>query len=264
MRTEAIALARRVADPGLRLNFLREYLQSCTLRSLHESRAFENLSFVGGTALRYLHSLPRFSEDLDLSLESPDRYEPLAWIGKIKRDLRLMGFECSVSWNDSKTVNTGWIRVPRILRECGLAGRDEQNLTIKLEIDTAPPAGARLETSLVNRHFMFALRHHDLASLLAGKINAILTRPFDKGRDWYDLSWYLSHRPPVEPNPGLLRNALAQTGTAYADDWRLSVRERMAVADFEKIRSDIAPFLERPEDLDFVNADLIGSLLQRP
>ena len=66
MKEEALALVRGVTDPGQALNRLREYLQVFVLRSFHESEAFRPLAFVGGTALRFLHGLPRFSEDLAL------------------------------------------------------------------------------------------------------------------------------------------------------------------------------------------------------
>ena len=49
------------------------------------------------------------------------------------------------------------------------------------------------------------------ASLLAGKLHAAITRRYVKGRDWYDLMWYLSQRPPPAPNLTLLQNALDQT-----------------------------------------------------
>ena len=73
MKEEAIAIAGEESDPSRRLNVLREYLQACILRSLHESEGFVQLSFVGGTALRFLYNLPRFSEDLDFTLEKSAR-----------------------------------------------------------------------------------------------------------------------------------------------------------------------------------------------
>ena len=70
MKEQALALARSAADPGQSLNRMREYLQALVLRSLYESEAFRPLAFLGGTALRFLYDLPRFSEDLDFSLLS--------------------------------------------------------------------------------------------------------------------------------------------------------------------------------------------------
>ena len=108
-------------DPGRRLNLLQEYLQALALRSLHESEAFHYLSFVNGTALRFLYSLPRFSEDLEFSLEDPGGYEGARWAQKLKRDLHLAGYDVPATWNDRKTVHMAWVRVGGLLHEAGPA-----------------------------------------------------------------------------------------------------------------------------------------------
>jgi len=138
MKEQALAVARGVADPGQRLNKLREYLQAFILRSLHESEAFKPLAFVGGTALRFLHNLPRFSEDLDFSLVAQDGYAGRDWMAKIKRDLTRAGFNPQVTWNDRKVVHTGWVRLEGILHETGLSGMPGEKLSIKLEIHWHP------------------------------------------------------------------------------------------------------------------------------
>lgn len=262
MKEEAISLALRSDDPMERTNILRDYVQACTLRSLHESRAFEKLSFVGGTALRFLFDLPRYSEDLDFSLETTSDYEPLPWMTKLKRDLVRLGFDCELSWNDRKTVQVAWVRIAGLLKEAGIVGRAEQKLSIKLEIDTRPPDGAVMETRLVNRHVVFALRYHDLPSLMAGKVHALLSRPYAKGRDWYDLVWYRSRRPPVTPNERLLKAALQQTGTKLEKDWREGVAQRLAELDFKALRDDVEPFLERRADAALLTRDYITGILQ--
>ena len=266
MREEALALARGKADPAQKLNVLREYMQACVLRSLHESEAFLCLSFVGGTALRFLYNLPRFSEDLDFSLETKAGYEPVPWMEKAKRDLAAAGFDVSASWNDRKTVHVAWFRFAGLLKQAGLSGMADQKLSIKLEVDTRPPAGAATTTEIVNRHnLIFALRHHDLPSLMAGKVHALLVRPYPKGRDWYDFLWYRAQRPPVEPNVPLLQNALDQTegaGKYDAKDWRALVRRRLASLDAVVLRNDVAPFLERPDDVRWLEIPNLESLLK--
>ncbi len=117
MREQALALAREAPDPRQALNRLREYVQALILRSFHESEAFRSLAFVGGTALRFLHGLPRFSEDLDFCLVSGDGYDGLAWMTKVKRDLTLAGLDSEVTWNGRRTVHAGWVRVSGILQE---------------------------------------------------------------------------------------------------------------------------------------------------
>jgi hypothetical protein len=261
MKAEAIGYALRSKDPIDRTNILREYVQACALRSLHESRAFESLSFVGGTALRFLHDLPRYSEDLDFSLESPEGYEPLAWMAKVKRDLVRLGFEAELSWNDRKTVQVAWIKIPGLLKEAGIVDRAEQKLSVKLEIDTKPPSGAVMERRLVNRRLVFALRYHDLPSLMAGKIHALLTRPYDKGRDWFDLLWYRTRRPPVEPNDELLESALGQTGMSLNKNWRYDVERRLDDLDFKALRADVEAFLERREDAALLTKENMNDAL---
>lgn len=265
MKEQAVALAHGASNSETALNLLREYLQAFVLRSLHDCEAFRSISFVGGTALRFLHGLPRFSEDLDFSLECKDDYAGATWMTSIKRDLTLAGFEPEVTWNDRRNVHVGWVRLSGLLREAGLVARAEQKLSIKLEIDTNPPTGAKTERRLVTRHLSFMLRHHDLPSLLAGKLHALMTRKYDKGRDWYDLLWYLSQRPAPSPNLPFLQNALDQTqGTARYDagQWRELVRDRLTHLDMENVRNDVLPFLERPRDAELLNIENLNSILQ--
>ena len=264
MRSEALEVARAHAEPGERLNVLREYLQAQILRSLHESEAFTCLSFVGGTALRFVFGIRRFSEDLDFSVEEPERYTPRPWLARLDRSLRLAGYDATVSWNDRKTVNTAWVRFGGLLHDLDLAAQPLQKLAVKLEIDTRPPAGAVTERVVIRRHTMVALQHHDLPSLMAGKLHAIVTRPRTKGRDWYDLLWYLSRVPPVSPNRALLGNALAQTGTADPHTaWDRLLRDAIDAADLAAARRDVAPFLEHPDEAAWITTEHLRSLLDR-
>ena len=265
VREQALALARSQADPAQRLNLLREYLQACVLRSLHESEAFASVAFVGGTALRFLHGLPRFSEDLYFSLESADGYQPVRLPEKMKRDLVAAGFDISMKLNDRKTVHSAWIGFAGLLKPAGLSGMADQKLSIKIEVDTRPPAGAVAATDLVNRHMIFAVRHYDLPSLMAGKIHALVTRRYPKGRDWFDLMWYRAQRPPVEPNLLLLQNALDQTefaGRFQAAEWRRAARERLDSLDPETLRQDAAPFLERPADARWLDRESLRQVIE--
>lgn len=260
MRQEALALVAGETDAGRKLNLLREYLQAFAIRSLHEGGAFENLSFVGGTALRFLFGLARFSEDLDFSLEKAEGYELGKWMAKLDRDLRFAGFEASLSIKEDKVVQSVWIRVGGILKEVGLAPLPSQKLSIKIEIDSRPPAGARTETRIVNRFFLMGIRHHDLPCLMAGKIRALLTRSYPKGRDWYDLLWYRTRNPVVEPDLAFLQASLDQGedgNRPKAADWRDMLAAKAMEADWEGLVRDVGPFLERPSDRDLLRSDLL-------
>ena len=265
MREEALGLVRDLPDPAKRLNLLREYLQTFALRSLHESEAFVRLSFVGGTALRLLFNLPRFSEHVDFCLDDPVGYAPVKWMEKLKRDMALAGFDVAVKWQERESIHVAWIRVAGLMSQAGISELTEQKLSIRLEIDTRPPAGAVSLAQVVTRHMMFTVRHHDRPSLMAGKIHALCTRPYAKGRDWYDLLWYRSQRPPVEPNLVLLQNALDQTegaGKVDGSQWTRLLLERIETLEVSRLASDVRPFLERPRDADAITVENLRSVLQ--
>lgn len=139
-------------------------------------------------------------------------------------------------------------------------------LAVKLEVDTNPPAGAKLTTSLVRRHILLNLQHHDQASLLAGKLHAILQQPYFKGRDLYDLMWYLSDRDWPVPNLDLLNTALKQTdwdGTSLtANNWRKTVREKIESIPWEKALEDACPFLASQEEITLLTKKNLLSLLK--
>lgn len=265
MKTECLELAAKESDPGRRLNALREYAQSMALFSLHQSEAFSSISFVGGTALRFLFALPRYSEDLDFSLESAHAYEPAKWLRKLKRDLEFMGFTPEITWNDKRIVHTGWIKFPGLLKEAGLAPLPSQKLSIKLEVDSKPPAGAKTETQVVRLHRLMALRHHTLPCLMAGKIRAILTRPFPKGRDWYDLMWYLSRRPATRPDIAFLQASLDQglQGVGHdGNEWKKLLLEKLSGLKADALLKDVAPFLENPGEGEFLDPEYLKQVLR--
>jgi len=225
---------------------------------------FSQLSFMGDTALRFVFGLPRFSEDLDFTLENESGFEPMRWLEKLKRDFHLSGFQAALSWNDRKTVHRAWIRVAGLLHETNMSAMPEQKLSVRLEIDTRPPSGAVLVKDIMNRYMVFAVRHHDLPSLMAGKIHALLTRPYTKGRDWYDLLWYRSQRPPVEPNVNLLHHALRQTQGCDALDvqqWRHLLQDRLAKIDHARMMDDVRSFLERHQDVHLMTINNFKRLL---
>ena len=245
---------------------VREYLQARVLESLQDEGVFLRWAFAGGTALRFLFAIPRFSEDLDFSLLAPgdDPGFRLA-LTALKRVFEREGYRVEVKVSEHKTVATAWVKFPGLPYDIGLSPRATQTLSIKVELDKNPPAGAGIETSVVRRHVTLNLCHHDKSSLLAGKLHAILNRPWTKGRDLYDLVWYLADHTWPAPNLDLLNSALAQTAwkgaILTAANWREEVHKRMKLLDWERARADVGPFLEREGDLDLVRQEVLGKLL---
>jgi predicted nucleotidyltransferase component of viral defense system len=249
-------------------NRAREYLQARILSSLQRSGAMIPLAFQGGTALRFLYSIRRYSEDLDFALERGDRgYDFRSYLRSIQADLKKEGYSVEARVNDQRTVHSAFVRFPRLLHELGLTPHPNEILSIKVEVDTRPPAGAELATTVVRRHVTLRLQHHDPASLLAGKLHAILQRPYPKGRDLYDLIWYLSDPSWPPPNLVMLNNAMVQTGwvgeALTENRWREVVRARLRGIDWARIVADVGPFLEMPEEVSLLTEETALQLLSR-
>jgi hypothetical protein len=248
-------------------NLVREYLQALLLAALQRAGAMVPLAFQGGTALRFLYSIRRHSEDLDFTLERPGAgYDFRGYLDSVRADLRREGYTADLARvDDGKTVHTAFVRFPGLLQDLGLSGRREEALSVRVEVDSRPPAGARLETTTVRRHVLLRLQHHDRASLLAGKLHAVLQRPYPKGRDFYDLVWYLSDRDWPAPNLVLLNNALAQTGWTRGplseNAWASAVRVRLRSLRWDALVADVAPFLESLEDRALLAPEVLKRLL---
>jgi predicted nucleotidyltransferase component of viral defense system len=245
---------------------VREYLQARVLESLQDEGVFLRWAFVGGTALRFLFAIPRFSEDLDFSLIAPgDDPGFRTALTSVKRLFERESYRVEVKVSEQKTVASAWVRFPGLPHQLGLSPRAAQTLSIKVEVDKNPPAGACIETSVVRRHVTVNLCHHDKSSLLSGKLHAILVRPWTKGRDLYDLVWYLADRTWPPPNLDLLNSALVQTGwkgaIMTATNWRQEIRKRINALDWKRARADVQPFLERQRDLDLVSEEMLSKLL---
>ncbi len=246
---------------------LREYLQARILETLQTNGAFETWAFVGGTALRFLYGLPRFSEDLDFSLvhaQAEARF--LDHLKRIKAMLANEGLDVEIKARPEGMVQSAMVKCSRLLYEVGLSPLASEIISIKVEIDTNPPELAGLETSIVRRHRLLNLLHYDKSSLFAGKLHALLMRTYTKGRDVYDLLWYLSDRNWPEPNLAFLNNALQQTNwngdIIQKATWRDEIATRLDFLDWPKVLADVQPFIEHPTELALLNKESLLKLLQ--
>jgi hypothetical protein len=266
MKEELLQLTKAEKSPLAARNLAREYLQALILQSLQRAGAMTMLAFHGGTALRFLYSLPRYSEDLDFALErSSERYDFRAFLKNIRSDLEAQGYAIELKVNDQKTVQSAFVRFPGLPYDLNLSPHRNQILAVKIEVDTNPPAGAGLQTTLIRRHVLLNLHHHDRSSLLSGKLHAILQRPYLKGRDLYDLTWYLSDKSWPLPNFVLLSNALAQTSwngpAVTVDNWCQVVYDRLESISWEQALEDVRPFLAATKELDLLPRENILQVL---
>jgi hypothetical protein len=267
MKEELKRLVSESRGPQDARNRVREYLQAQILGSLQRAGAFVPLAFQGGTALRFLFAIRRYSEGLDFALERRERgYDFRGFLKAIEGDLLRQGYEIGIKANDRKVVHGAFISFPGLLFELGLSPHRNESLSVKVEVDTNPPAGAVLETTLVRRHLTLRLQHHDRSSLLAGKVHAILQRTYPKGRDIYDLIWYLSDPTWPSPNLILLNNALLQSawegGEVTETTWRDLIHRRIETFEWERVVADVQSFLESPSEIDLVSLENVNRVLR--
>jgi len=265
MKDYALQLASSRTGHDEKLNCLREYLQAYILRILFDDGFFGYSAFVGGTALRFLYRIPRFSEDLDFSVIGKILYPFEPGMLRLKRELNISGYDVTIKYNDSKTVQYAMIGFIGVMFEAGISPHRNQKLSIKIDIDTRPPEGAVPVTHIGDIFFPMAYVTYDLPSLFAGKLHALLCRNYLKGRDFFDLGWYLSRWPDLTPNIILLQNALQQTGWEESlpseDNWRIRLYKVVESADWEMVRKDVTPFLVRPADLNIFTRENVLQLL---
>jgi predicted nucleotidyltransferase component of viral defense system len=246
-----------------KINQTREFLQILALKIMYDKKYLNNLAFVGGTALRLLFNLRRFSEDLDFSLINKGGYNFIKINSQLEQELKLYGLNVETKVKLDRTVNNTFKKFSGLLKNLGLSSLDEQKLSIKIEVDANPPNGWNTETTLINKIYIINLVHFDLPSLYASKLHACFFRKYIKGRDYYDLVWYIGKK--IKPNYMLLNNAIKQTegydlklNSQNFNDFLLS---KLAKINFTKIKKDVERFLEDRTELKFLEFDIIKRTL---
>jgi predicted nucleotidyltransferase component of viral defense system len=236
----------------------KEILQEVALYLLWRAGFFEVAAFQGGTSLRILHHLPRFSEDLDFILkEAAPAFEWSRYLGELVDGLQDFGLRSEVldKSHMDQNVRKALLKDSSIGNQLNLSfyrGKPGKKLTIKLEIDVNPPAGSRFDYSYLDFPLDYEVCHQDLSSNFALKLHALLCRPYVKGRDWYDFNWYARQR--ISPNMSHLRAALMQYGPWAGEaldvdlSWlRESLSNRIASVDWKDAARDVERFLGAAE-----------------
>jgi len=250
--------AYKVAGPVEEENALKEIIQEIMLFSLWQANFFEVAAFQGGTSLRVLHGLPRFSEDMDFILLEPDvafSWQPyLEILIETCKEFGIKPEALDKARMDQR-IKKALIKDTSISNQLNLSFMNDLNgrkLKVKLEIDCNPPEGSDFEYSYLDFPVDFEVCHQDMSSNLALKIHALLCRPYLKGRDWYDFSWYIAQG--VTPNLLLLQNALIQygpwkdQGLNIDQDWlENALGEKINSIDWKAAADDVERFMKPVE-----------------
>jgi predicted nucleotidyltransferase component of viral defense system len=245
-------------------NALKEIMQEIALLGLWRVKFYEHALFYGGSSLRILYGLTRFSEDLDFSLLRPNlNFDLSKYYAAIVAELEGFGFDVEIktknktvdSQIDSTFIKAGTkinfikIRVPdRLLMRL----HSNQILKIKIEVDLNPPGNHGVEMKDIFRPIPFQVKTMPLADLFASKIHAILARKWQtrvKGRDYYDYLWYLGKKSAL--NLKHLEARLLQSGhfngPLTIDIFQAMLTRKFQELDIENAKMDIAPFLNDRE-----------------
>jgi len=249
------------------LNRIREYIQAYFLYVIYRKKYYQDMVFTGGTALRFVHHIRRFSEDIDFSLSG--RAKQIDFTGMmqdIAHEFKQAGYAMEMKIKTRLAVHSALLKFSGILFETGLSPLKDEKFLIKVEIDSHPPASGAETHSMVTTPFMFYMLHYDLPSLLAGKTHALLCREYTKGRDWYDLLWYRGKFKELEPNFTMLNNAMIQTEKdpilLTSKNWKAELKKAVQKVDFALVKLDVGRFLEDQTDLRLLNFETFTKLLE--
>jgi predicted nucleotidyltransferase component of viral defense system len=258
------------------LNAIKEIAQEITLSALSRAEFFKVAAFQGGTCLRIVHGLNRFSEDLDfVLLQCNPEFKWSRFFSEIELEFNGYGFQIEAR-DRSKAEDTvkkaflkedSFGKVLKLIYE--RTRSDIQVINIKLEVDTNPPMGSDFETKVIGFPEPFSIAVQDLPSLFAGKMHALLCREYVKGRDWFDFVWYKSRDTKI--NLLNLQNALLQQGpwkgrgVSIESHWIYErLREKVLSIDWEVMKKDVKPFLRGRQlrTLDLWNREFFLELAQ--
>jgi predicted nucleotidyltransferase component of viral defense system len=262
------------------LSALREIMQEITLAGLSRTDFFEHAAFYGGTCLRIFYGLDRYSEDLDFSLLHPNSdfsIEP--YFQPILDEFKSLGLTVSIKEKKNIThtaIDSAFLKAETIWKEIVLEDiiqeigvRSNKTLKIKIEVDRKPPLNFKSEEKLLLRPFSFYVKCFTRPSLFAGKMHALLFRNWKnrvKGRDWYDLEWYIKMGIPLDVNHFLARAKDTQ-------DWQKDsisneeiiglLDKKIASVSFSSIKEDVVRFVKNDDALTIWSSQYFKDLMEK-
>jgi predicted nucleotidyltransferase component of viral defense system len=250
---------------------LREILQEITLVGLWRGKFFEHAAFYGGTALRILYGLDRFSEDLDFTLLDGKR--PFSWSlfeNQVIEELSAYGFKVSFLEKKKKIqtpIQSAFLKTNthHALLQIGredLSTHHGAVIRIKVEIDSSPIRGFDTESVYLREPLPVSIRALKESSLFAGKVNAALYRAWKervKGRDWYDLVWFLRRGIPLNPHYlaacMLIQGELEKQENLTEEKVKNRLKTRLKNFNLDAAKEDVRPFLRDPTQLELWSID---------
>lgn len=272
----------QIKNPIEAENALKEIIQEIALLGLHRANFFEKAAFCGGTALRILYNLPRYSEDLDFTLFKPNPdFQLTPYFSAVKNELEAYGFHTEIERVDKKKasdIESAFIKANtkihflkiQSLQKFESRTQSHAKLQIKFEVDTEPTTHFEYESRYLLAPTSFPVISLKKPDLFAGKIHALLFRKWKnriKGRDFYDYVWYLKNKTPVRLN--YLQEKSIQSGHCQKNDLKNSdqlkqkLLERFQNIDFDIAKKDVQPFIKDPSELKVWSLDFFKQITEQ-
>jgi predicted nucleotidyltransferase component of viral defense system len=263
-------------------NALKEIIQEIALLGLHRANFFEKAAFYGGTALRVLYSLPRYSEDLDFTLFKVDsEFSLKPYFSAVEKELEAYGFQVKIEAMDKKVkseVESAFIKANtkihllkiEPLKQFESKTHANAKLRIKFEVDTDPATDFEFETRYLLAPTSFPVISLKKPDLFAGKLHALLFRKWKnriKGRDFYDYVWYLKNSVPARLE--YLREKAIQSGHVQPSELQTlsqlkeAILKRIQTIDFENAKEDIRPFIKNQNEVDIWSRDFFAQITEK-
>lgn len=259
---------------------MREIMQEIALAALSRTDFYKKAAFYGGTALRIFYGLDRYSEDLDFSLlESDPNFSLAPYFSVIIYEFESLGIRVSIREKDKRIktpIESAFLKSETIWQELVLEDVVKQHgissnksIKIKIEIDRIPPLGFDTEEKLLVRPFSFYVNCFSLPSLFAGKLHALLFRKWKnrvKGRDWYDMEWYIRKGVPLNTQH-FLNRALETSDwneeTITSEQILQLLTEKINAVSFESVTEDVRRFIPNDEKLKIWSLNYFKDLIQK-
>ena len=264
------------------INALREILQELALLGLWRGKFFEQAAFYGGTALRILYGLDRFSEDMDFSLLKRDGSFTLErYLPYVEKELSSWGFSATVKAKKKtaeSAVESAFLKantreqllVIKVEEEFAAGVHSGHILRVKIEVDTDPPPDFSTQTRFCLQPIPFSVLAYTLPSLFAGKMHALLCRGWGKrvkGRDWYDFVWYVGRG--TELDLRHLEVRMRQSGHYESDEplseerFQQIIEEKISNLDVDKAKADVVRFLTDASSVEVWSRDLFRAVADK-
>ena len=260
-------------------NAFKEILQEIILLGLDRCGFFEKAAFYGGTALRIMHGLDRFSEDLDFTLLKPDSQFKLdKYFSGLERELKSFGFEFSLQRVDKsvdKTIESAFLKTNTQMLFLKIHGSQKfsdklqknQTLKIKFEVDINPAVQFQTELKTLLLPSPFTVKTLTLPSLFSGKMHAALLRQWKsriKGRDFYDIQWYLARHISINKNY-LEEKMRASKALDEPISEQLLIHlfeKRIDSINWDQAKADVLRFLKDKKQVSLWSAQFFKEIIQ--